>query len=307
MIYQFRRGSIPLFFILFSVLNSVIYAQAIRLTWNAIPDLDVKYYSIYRDVTSNPENEISKVYAPDTSYLDYDIIVGQTYYYRITAVDSADNISEFSDEIYIIADNVTLIELVSFSAEFTDDRIVLQWDISCISDNFSFEIQKSDDGKSFNKIGLVPGRGTPTGLTTYNFVDSDITCGKFYYRLKQIHADGNFEYSNITMVELSFPEKYKLSQNYPNPFSPSGGSAYAGNSETTIKYSMAKEGKVSLIIFDILGREIKKLVDRHNRAGYYEVQWDGKDNYGNNAGSGIYFYRMQGKGFCETKKIVLAR
>jgi hypothetical protein len=295
--YQLRRGYISLLFILFSIFNNTIYAQVIRLTWNPNIEPDIKYYLIYRDTMTNPINEISRVYKPNTTYFDDDIIIGKGYYYRIAAVDSADNISEFSDDIYVYADNFTRVNLISFTAEVIDDKIVLRWKITPKNDNFSFEIQRSDDSENFNQIGFVSDCRTSPDLATYYFIDSDLSHVKSYYRLKRVGADGNFEYSNVIKVELSLPGKFKLSQNYPNPFNP----------ETTIRYSMAKEGKVSLIIFDILGKEIRKLVDEHKRAGYYEVKWDGKDNYGINASSGIYFCRMRVDGFCETKKIMLSR
>ena len=300
-------GYISLFIILFSIFNNTIYSQVIRLNWSPNVEPNLKCYKIYRDITSNPINEISIVYKPDTTYFDYDITTGQGYYYCVAAVDSADNVSEFSDKIYVYSDNSTQVSLITFSAEVKEEKIILSWSTTPESDNFSFEIQKSDDGKSFKSIGLVSGHGTWPGLATYNFVDSDISYGTSYYRLKQLRADGNFGYSDVINVEFNLPEKFKLSQNYPNPFSTSGGAAYGGNTETTIKYSMAKEGKVSLTIFDILGREIRKLVDENKNAGYYGVKWDGKDNYGNNVSSGIYFCQMLVEGFNETKKIMLTR
>ena len=186
--YQLRKRYAPLFFILFSIINNSISAQVIKLTWNPNVELELKCYKIYRDTTSNPISEILRVYKPDTTYFDYDINIGEGYYYRIAAVDSADNVSEFSDEIYIYADNTTQVALIAFSAEVKEDKIILSWGTTSKSDNFSFEIQKSDDAKNFKRIGSISGRGTSPGLATYNFVDSDISYGTSYYRLKQLSS-----------------------------------------------------------------------------------------------------------------------
>ena len=92
--------------------------------------------------------------------------------------------------------------------------------------------------------------------------------------------------------------KFYLDQNYPNPFNP----------KTTIKYSIPEKSNVSLIIFDVLGSEIRTLVNEMKPQGDYEVELDGSD-----LPSGIYFYRLQvytpGRAgeFIETKKMVLLK
>lgn len=72
------------------------------------------------------------------------------------------------------------------------------------------------------------------------------------------------------------PSRYNLTQNYPNPFNPS----------TTIKYDIAKTGKVSLRIYNTLGQEVRTLVNKHQAAGYHSVVWDGKNNEGKTVSSG---------------------
>jgi len=103
--------------------------------------------------------------------------------------------------------------------------------------------------------------------------------------------------------ELSEPAVIKLKQNYPNPFSKGAG----GNSSTTIEFSLAKTSFVSVKIFNMLGQEIKTLVNSELSAGTFEIVWDGKDFAGNAAASGAYFYRISdGKNFI-TKKMLLMR
>jgi hypothetical protein len=99
----------------------------------------------------------------------------------------------------------------------------------------------------------------------------------------------------ITAVEpLSapvLPAAYRLQQNYPNPFNPA----------TTITYSIPSESMVSLKVFDLLGQEIVTLVDEFQQPGMHRVEFDLRDR---EAGSGVYFYRLQHSGHIETKRMV---
>ncbi len=88
------------------------------------------------------------------------------------------------------------------------------------------------------------------------------------------------------------PNSFALYQNYPNPFNPS----------TVIKYSVPTLTKVTIKIFDLLGREIKTLVDEEKTAGNYEVQFNAS-----NLSSGVYFYRIQAGDFMQTKKLILLK
>lgn len=90
------------FFLTCVLFCQIVNAQTIKLTWNKNPENDVEYYSIFKGQSSNPTNEIAQVNANDTTYFDNDIEQNQEYYYRITAVDSAGNISEYSDDESIL-------------------------------------------------------------------------------------------------------------------------------------------------------------------------------------------------------------
>ena len=87
-------------------------------------------------------------------------------------------------------------------------------------------------------------------------------------------------------------QDYTLYQNYPNPWNPS----------TNIKYSIPKTSQVSIKVYDIIGNEIKTLVNEDKPAGAYELTWNA-----GNLPSGIYFYRLQAGSFIETKKMILLK
>lgn len=88
-----------------------------------------------------------------------------------------------------------------------------------------------------------------------------------------------------------------LGQNYPNPFNPT----------TTIAYSIEKDANVHLSIFDVRGALVRDLVDEHQAKNVYRVLWDGRDDRGSSAASGVYFYRLTAGDFKATKKMVLLR
>ncbi len=99
---------------------------------------------------------------------------------------------------------------------------------------------------------------------------------------------------NTTSVSRTqeHPTQYALSQNYPNPFNPS----------TNIAYQVPAAGRVTLKVFDVVGRVIATLVDERKESGNYAVQFNTSS-----IASGIYFYTLNAGGFVETKKMTVAK
>ncbi len=93
------------------------------------------------------------------------------------------------------------------------------------------------------------------------------------------------------------PEEYELAQNYPNPFNPS----------TIISYALPKDGSVKLVIYNIMGEVVRVLADDEMSAGYYSVQWDGRNNSGSLLPSGVYLYSINSGEFSATKKLTLMK
>ncbi len=94
---------------------------------------------------------------------------------------------------------------------------------------------------------------------------------------------------------------YKLFQNFPNPFNPS----------TKIKYSIPVGAQpnvnVQIKVYDILGNEVITLVNEYKSAGYYQINWNGKNNTGDKVTSGIYIYRIVAGNFIQSKKMILLK
>jgi len=95
----------------------------------------------------------------------------------------------------------------------------------------------------------------------------------------------------------SVPKEFELGQNYPNPFNPS----------TTISFALPESGEIKLSIFNLKGQLVKTLASGQMAAGWHTVIWNGTNEQGNQAASGIYVYSLEAKGFKVTKKLVLAK
>jgi len=98
------------------------------------------------------------------------------------------------------------------------------------------------------------------------------------------------------------PVNFSISQNYPNPFNPA----------TQIRYGIPQQSKVQIRIFDLLGREVARLFDGEQPAGYHSITWKGEGYSGASAASGIYFYRIDATGtdgqrFTNMKKMILLK
>ncbi|GBD92266.1 flagellar basal body rod modification protein [bacterium BMS3Abin04] len=93
------------------------------------------------------------------------------------------------------------------------------------------------------------------------------------------------------------PAKYQLFQNYPNPFNPT----------TKISYTLPSSSNVTLKIYDMLGREVKTLVNKEQNAGAYNLTWDGTNNNGNLVTSGMYIYQIHANNFIKSSKMILMK
>lgn len=93
------------------------------------------------------------------------------------------------------------------------------------------------------------------------------------------------------------PAAFALDQNVPNPFNPS----------TQISFALPAAAKVTLRIYNVLGQEVKTLVDTDMRAGFQTVTWDGTNVAGQATASGVYFYKLSAGDFTATKKMLMLK
>lgn len=107
-----------------------------------------------------------------------------------------------------------------------------------------------------------------------------------------------FQDSDLLQIDTFVPIGITLLHSYPNPF----------NLQTTIEYQLPINSSITLRIYDLLGREIRTLVNENQCAGCYSTIWDGKDNHGNCACTGVYYYMLKlDNGYTQSEKLLLMR
>jgi len=197
------------------------------------------------------------------------------------------------------------VEFVSFSVAQQAEGVELSWQTATEESNLGFTVERRVKRATgdWQEIGFVSGHGTTIQPHDYSYFDdlTGLDAGTAFtlqYRLKQIDLDGSFKYHGPIEVHMgSAPETFTIAQNYPNPFNPA----------TVIDFSVPKKANVSIVVYDILGRAIRTLVDRPMQQGVHSVVWDGKDDAGNPVAAGVYVYRLATSGVVETKKMILIK
>jgi len=188
------------------------------------------------------------------------------------------------------------VELISFEGKVNDSKIILSWITASELNNQGFYIEKSYDKINWETIGFTPGKGTSTEKNYYWFIDDRPSKVELYYRLRQVDFNGTFIYSEIITL-TNILSTFELYQNYPNPFNP----------KTKISFSLPVDSKITLKIFDILGTEIKTLINESMSSGYHDLEFNASTY-----SSGIYFYRLKAEGvngriFNAIKKMIIIK
>ena len=140
----------------------------------------------------------------------------------------------------------------------------------------------------------------PDRKIIYNFLKKGLEIVKesqVSYDLKLIVGDEDFVFNTAEAILNDIPEKFSLSQNYPNPFNP----------VTRMDYTLPKRSRVVISIYNVLGQEVKTIINREQEYGYHSITWDGIDNRGKQMSSGVYFARMNSNSFSQTKKMLLVK
>ena len=184
-----------------------------------------------------------------------------------------------------------------------------------------FEIETSADGKNWKQILSETSSGRTSGLERYPVAVETrflriVGLGNTKNRWNsiseiQIHAGGTVQFNAVTLagggleatgsslVEAmeETPSSYGLDKNYPNPFNPS----------TVITYRLPEASKVTLTVYNSNGQRVKQLVNQHQEAGEYRINWNGLDTAGTPVGSGLYAYQIKAGNFRESRTMMLMK
>lgn len=190
------------------------------------------------------------------------------------------------------------VSLSSFNGSYSNGKVSLNWRTETEVNNYGFDIERAiaESGhapaQDWKKVGFVKGNGNSNIPNEYYFVDKFSKPGIYNYRLKQKDFDGNYKYPEEIIVKIPLPGEVKLRQNYPNPFNP----------VTIISFSLPEARFVSLKVYDILGREVKSLLNGKKPAGNYEIKFDASG-----LNSGLYFYKIETGHYRGIRKMVLIK
>ncbi len=212
------------------------------------------------------------------------------------------------------------VELSAFFAAGGNNKITLRWTTQSEIGNLGFEIYRSNDREgvynqiaSYTSYSDLEGAGNSNQPIHYRFADhqvvNDLT---YWYKLAAVDFNGGVEFfgpiSGIAVqndVEIittgNVPDVFALRDNYPNPFNPS----------TKIAFDLPQvsggHGLVQLVIFDVLGRKVRTLVNSSLAPGSYILEWDGRNDFGQAVPSGVYLYGIRSLNFTSFKKMMLIK
>ncbi len=298
--------------------STVVYTQSPTLQWIANSQSALEYQVIWSSDPTLSSGVLVNTSAPlggqsgwlvSNQYSLSGLTPGTTYYWQVRSrlVSNPSNVSNFSSVAQFTVSPGALPVVVLpanpiAGAEVSDTKICLSWIVPAQSSSpmkYDLEI---DENKDFSNPQII------RNIHTTNYILENLNPNtKYYWRVQSKNIEGeksNYSYMSefVTgkVTEVSSKEfnySFNLFQNYPNPFNPS----------TTIKYVLPKNSYVTLKIYDMLGREIKTLVNKEQNTGSYEVQWNGEDNNGNKVASGTYVYRIIAGDYVSSKKLILIK
>ena len=192
--------------------------------------------------------------------------------------------------------------LSSFTSSVNKRDVTLMWVTEWGLNSSGFDIERREvikpgETSVWQKITFIEGHGTSNVSNGYLYKNEKLKAGNYQYRLKQIDFNGNFEYFSLESdVSINPPGNFEMSQNYPNPSNPN----------SKINFEMPVNGRVTIKVYDITGREVITLLDENREADYYTIEFNGS-----NVASGVYFYRIlaegEGKSFTKTLKMILIK
>ena len=219
-------------------------------------------------------------------WLDTGVAPGNHSYY-VTGVYT--NPNGESDPSNTSAVNIVLPQVINVNAVSNGANIVVTWGA----------LERALESYNIYRDGALVGT-----VTSNLFVNMNVPAGTYVYNVAGVFT-GSYEgpWSADFLIEHTdadpnlIPLVTSLDGNYPNPFNPT----------TTIKFGLHEVQVVSLNVYNIKGEKVRTLVSGELEAGYHSIVWDGRDESGKPAASGVYFYKMKADKFLQTKKMILMK
>ncbi len=214
------------------------------------------------------------------------------------------NYFTFGDDASNGQDNSLPVTLSLFKAEVSDGHVILSWITESEIENLGFNIyRRTQANNNWDKINptLIPGAGNSSMAHEYQFVDQNVIAGETYsYRLESVNFNGSTETfaQKIQTVEIPVPTEFAVFPNYPNPFNP----------ETTLKFQIPDQERISILIYDLKGNLVKRLLNNALlQPGEHQVKWDATNDAQATVSSGTYVYRLISKKHTKIGKMVFIK
>lgn len=268
--------------------------SVITLTWEHHNPQEQHPFNIYRDGELINEQPIE-----DLIYVDEDVEQDIFYgYYATTVYPDGESLPTGTVYARIIPDDPEPVEVNpprNLSASIQGLNVFLTWQIP---DNMepdsllSYRIFRNG-----NIINTEP-------VTDTNYTDKELDPSEIYiYHLTTLYGEKESEPSDSVKVSFTANEQIPdtpvtfLEKNYPNPFNP----------ETTISFSLAEPGDVTIEIYNLRGQKVKTILNQYLDKGHHQIVWNGKNESNIPVGSGLYLYRMQVQDYAQTRRMILIK
>ena len=208
------------------------------------------------------------------------------------------------DQLHFVPeyDHPIPVELLYFQGSFEDEKVILTWATASETENAGFHIYRSQrkEGPFIRLTAtLIQGAGNSQRERYYQWTDERVEGGvTYYYKLIDIDFNGaRTPHGPIAVFVPRISASVQLMQNYPNPFNPG----------TTIRFHLPRSEEVELSVFNSTGRRLRTLISGRLHAGRHQISWDGTDDGGRKAASGLYIYRLKTQTQIINKTMILKR
>lgn len=240
-----------------------------------------------------------------TQYFDYWVTRGIKYYYRVFAYSGQLRSGYSNIDSAVLQGDPTIIPSAPTNLivlAISEKSITIKWNDNSVNENGFIIARKSEEDLFYHYIDTV-------GSDVLTYQEVGLTPDHIYiYKVCSFNQFGISDYSNtvsartkntfIIQNSTEIPDKYFLGDNFPNPFNPS----------TNIKFGIKTNAFVELVIYNSVGAEVEKLIEKNLPAGTYQVNWNGR-----NFPSGVLFYKFtvntfnKKEDFTQIKKMILIK
>ncbi|GAB5521856.1 MAG: hypothetical protein RhofKO_41070 [Rhodothermales bacterium] len=197
------------------------------------------------------------------------------------------------DNVTITAGGALPVELTSFDAVSSTNRVTLNWTTASETNNSGFEVQQAQGDGTFIATSFVQGHGTTLEAQSYQHTATNLIPGTYRFRLKQVDFDGAFEYSPEIEVSVGIEHSFRLSEAYPNPFNP----------ETVFSVSVQTAQQVEVVVYDLLGRQVQQLFSGALGAGEAKpITFEAA-----NLPGGVYLIQARGAEVMQSRTVTLLK